>query len=114
MSYLFHKSIKRFSLDGSIHDDSAIGRLKEEYVRLLNAEMRLAGYARRLDVGPDFTISYIEEKEYFTFELSVYGTYVGKKQSEWITGIDGTKVYYTQEIKSSESSQAQESQSNKN
>ena len=113
MDHLFHNPIKKFSLDGDIHDDSAIGRLKEEYIRLLNSEMKFAGYARRLDVGPDFTISYNEEKEYFTFELSVYGTYVGKKQSKWITGIDGTVVYYIQETKLDESSQAQESQSNK-
>jgi hypothetical protein len=112
MGSIHHKSIKMFSLDGMIHDESAIGRLKTEYIRLLISEMRIAGYALRLDIDPDFTISYNEQKEYFTFILSVYGTYVGKKKSEWITGIDGTKVY-TQEIKSNESSQAQESQSNK-
>ena len=29
-----HKQIKKFNLNGVIHDESAIGRLKNEYIRL--------------------------------------------------------------------------------
>ena len=108
MGNLHHKPIKKFNLDGNIHDESAIGRLKQQYIHFLSTEMKLLGYAVRLDIGPDFTIEYNEEKEIFNFILSMYGTYVGKRQSEWITGIDGT-VTYIQENKSVESSQDQES-----
>ena len=112
MANLHHKPIKRFSLDGNIHDEAAIARLKIEYIRLLTTEMRLSGYALRLDVDPDFTIRYNETKEIFEFRLSMYGTYVGKEQSKWIIGIDGTTAIRTQPNKSKEYSADQESQSN--
>jgi hypothetical protein len=102
MLNLHHKAIKRFSLDGNIHDDSAIARLKSEYIKLLVAEMRLSGYVPRLDINPDFTLSYNEEKRYFEFKISLYGIYIGKKQSEWILGIDEIRPIYIQESKSKE------------
>jgi hypothetical protein len=112
MANLHHKPIKRFSLNGNIHDDSAIARLKTEYIRLVTSEMRLSGYALRLDIDPDFTIRYNEEQEIFEFRLSMYGTYVGREQSKWITGIDGTQVIRTQKNKLNESLSDRESQSN--
>jgi hypothetical protein len=112
MINVHHKPIKRFQLDGTIHDDSAIPRLRTEYLRLLNTEMRLAGYVPKIEIDPDFTISYNETREIFEFTLSVYGIYLGKKQAEWIRGIDGTRVVPIQKNRSRESLQAQESQSN--
>ena len=102
-----HKPIKRFQIDGNIHDDSAIARLRDEYDRLLVSEMRLSGYVPRLDIAQDFTIEYNYEKQYFEFTVSMYGVFVGKKKSEWITGIDGTKAIYTHQSKSAEFSQEQ-------
>lgn len=112
MQSFHHKPIKKFSLSGSIHDDSAFDRLKGEYVRLLISEMRLSGYAPRLDIDSDFTIDYNERKRSFTFELTLYGIHVGKRKSEWIAGIDGTRAVYIQKNKSRESSQDQASQLN--
>jgi hypothetical protein len=112
MANFHHKAIKRFGLDGEIYDDSAIPRLKIEYIRLLVWEMRISGYVPRLDIDPDFTISYNEKTENFDFVLSIYGTYTGRKQSKWIAGIDGSKVIATHQNKLDESSQAQESKSN--
>jgi hypothetical protein len=103
MANLHHKTIKRFRLDGNIYDDSAIARLKGEYVRLLVSEMRILGYVPRFDIDPDFTIRYNKKAEIFEFKLSIYGVYVGKKKANWIVGIDGTKVIFTQESKSKES-----------
>jgi hypothetical protein len=100
-----HKSIKRFCLDGIIHDDSMIGRLKEEYVRLLISEMKLSGYVPRIDLDPDFTIRYNEIKNFFEFELSIHAVYTGKRKSEWIAGIDGTNPILIPQNKSSESLQ---------
>jgi hypothetical protein len=103
MANYHHKSIKKFNLSGVIHDESALGRLKEEYIRLLESEMRLSGYVPRLDIQVDFTIDYNERKKYFEFELTVYGVHTGRKQSEWIAGVDGSKAIYTQKSKSKES-----------
>jgi hypothetical protein len=103
MANYHHKSIKKFNLSGVIHDESALGRLKEEYIRLLESEMRLSGYVPRIDIQVDFTIDYNERKKYFEFELTVYGVHTGRKQSEWIAGVDGSKAIYTQKSKSKES-----------
>ena len=100
-----HKPIKKFGLDGVIHDESAIGRLKAEYIRLIVSEMRLSGYVPRFDIEPDFTIDYNEKKKYFEFELTIHGIYVGRKQIEWIVGIDGNKPIYTHKSRSNEYSQ---------
>jgi hypothetical protein len=100
-----HKPIKRFYLDGIIHDDSMIGRLKEEYVRLLISQMKLSGYVPRIDLDPDFTIGYNELKNFFEFKLSVQAVYAGKRKSEWIAGIDGTNPIFIPQSKSSESLQ---------
>ena len=108
MNNVHHKPIKKFSLDGNINDDSAFWRLKDQYILLLKTEMRLSGYVPRLDINPDFTLDYNEEKKYFEFKLSLYGIYLGKRQSEWIDGVDETKIIFTQKTKSSVSFRAVE------
>jgi hypothetical protein len=100
-----HKPIKRFGLDGVIYDDSSIYRLQQEYIRLIVTEMRLSGYVPRFDIDPQFTIEYNEEKNTYNFTLSIYGIYIGRKKSEWILGVDGTRPIHIQPIKSKEFSQ---------
>ena len=103
MEAFHHKPIKRFYLDGEIHDEALTPRLKIEYVKLLMLEMKLCGYVPRLDIDPDFTIEYNNRIEIFTFKLSLHGVYVGKRKSEWIIGIDGTQAIHTAQSKLSES-----------
>ena len=100
-----HKPIKRFGMDGVIYDDSSIFRLQQEYIRLLVSEMRLSGYVPKFDIDPQFTIEYNERNNTYNFILSVYGIYIGRKKSEWILGIDGTKAIPIQPTKSREYSQ---------
>ena len=110
MDTYHHRAIKRFSIDGIIYDDSSIARLRSEYVRLLRLQMRLSGYAIRLDIDPDFTIEYNSTAQHFRFELSLHGIYVGKRKSEWIEGIDGTTVIHTPQSRLNELSQEVASQ----
>jgi hypothetical protein len=102
-----HRTIKKFNLNGVIHDDSVIERLKGEYIRLLVSEMKLSGYVPKFEIEPDFTLDFNERKKYFEFELTVYGIYVGKRKSEWINGIYGNKAIYTEKSKLKEFSQDQ-------
>jgi hypothetical protein len=104
-TFYHHKPIKKFYLDGIIQNDAAIARLRIEYAKLLESEMRINGYVPRLDLDPDFTIRYNEEKDFFEFELSMHSVYAGKRNSEWIAGIDGTKPIPTLQSKSVEFSQ---------
>lgn len=110
MNNFIHKSIKRFYLDGQIFDDSFIPRLREEYIRILETQMKLQGYAPRLDIEPDFTIEYTGK--YYDFKLSIYGAFVGKRNAECIIGIDKNKPIYILQNRSDEPSSDQESRSN--
>jgi hypothetical protein len=102
MKSYHHKAIKSFNLSGDIYDDSAIVRLRDEYARLLHTEMRLSGYVPRIDISQDFTIEYNEKAKLFTFKLTIYGSYIGKKKSEWVMGLDGSTPIYTQKSKLNE------------
>lgn len=101
MQNVHHRPIKKFSLDGNFYDDAEIVRLKKEYFDLLDCQMRSCGYVTRLDISPDFTIEYNENTETFSFRLSVYGVYVGKRKSEWILGVDERSVIPIPQSKSS-------------
>jgi len=101
MNYL-HKRIKRFELTGQITDDIFIPRMREEYIRLLKETMRDTGYVMRLDIDPDWTVSYTGN--YYEFILSVYGSYIGKKNAACIDGLDKNRPMYTPQSKSGESS----------
>jgi hypothetical protein len=105
----YHKAIKAFGFSGIIHDEASILRLKEEYARLLATEMILSGYVPRLDINTNFTIKYNENKEIFEFKITSYGTYVGKKKSQCIQGIDGTTAVPILKSKSNGSLLDQES-----
>ena len=100
-----HKKIKRFELTGQITDDIYIPRMKNEYIRLLSDSMRENGYVMRLDIEPDWSLSYTGN--YYEFVLSVYGSYIGKKNAACIDGLDKNRPIYTPQSKSGELSQAQ-------
>ena len=87
-----HKRIKRFELTGQIADDKFIPRMKDEYVRLLADSMRDEGYVQRLDIEPDWSLSYTGN--YYEFILSVYGSYIGKKNAACIDGLDKNRPIY--------------------
>jgi hypothetical protein len=104
---IHHKPIKKFSLNGLINDEASMPRLKTEYIKLIVSQMKIKGFVPRFDIEPDFTIDYNEKKHYFEFELSIYGIYIGRKQTECIMGIDGNRVIYTPPNRLSESLTAQ-------
>jgi hypothetical protein len=96
-----HRRIKKFGLDGVIHDEGRIPRLKDQYIFMVVTSMKSQGYVPRYDIDPDFTVSY--NGRGFDFELSIYGVFVGRKKAEWIEGLDGAKpVVITQQNKSEE------------
>jgi hypothetical protein len=110
MNNFMHKRIKRFELSGQILDDIFIPRMKQEYTRLLCEKMKEEGYIVRLDIDPDWSISYTGN--YYEFTLSVYGSHIGKKSAACIDGLDKNRPIYTPQSKSGESSQGLESQLN--
>jgi hypothetical protein len=106
MNYL-HKRIKRFELSGQILDDIFIPRMREEYIRLLSESMKETGYVPRFDIDPDWSLSYTGN--YYEFTLSVYGSYIGKRNAACIDGLDKNRPIYTPQSKLEELSQDRES-----
>lgn len=102
-----HKRIKIFQLEGQIQDDRCIARMKEQYIRLLSDSMKESGYVIRFDIEPDWSLKY--NGNYYEFLLSVYGSYIGKKNAACIDGLDKNRPIYTHPNKSEGSSLGRES-----
>lgn len=83
-----HKDIKRFPLDGRINDDSDFVRLRAQYETMILHNMRDSGYVPVLDLGPLFSTR-LDKDGHYSFELTVYGIYVGRKKAWTIEGMDG-------------------------
>jgi hypothetical protein len=100
---LSHKTIRRFFLEGEIYDESAIPRIKDQYVRMVNDLMYTKGYLPRIDIDPDFTVMY--NGKTFEFKLSSYGVFVGKRKCEQYSAVDKNKLIMrpTPQSKSEES-----------
>ena len=107
-----HKKIKRFHLEGQILDDIFIPRMKQEYIRLLASSMKDEGYVQRIDIEPDWSLSYTGN--HYEFALSIYGSYIGKRNASCIDGLDKNTPIYTQQSKSGELSPPQASALNQN
>jgi hypothetical protein len=93
--------LKAFSLSGVINDDSVIWQRKKDYIELLGIQMRNSGYVPRLDIDTQFTLQYDSRRQRYDFTLSVFGVYVGERESEWIFGIDEEGPIPTPQTKSS-------------
>jgi hypothetical protein len=87
-----HKDIKKFPLDGRINDDSDFIRLRAQFETLMIHQMRDGGYVPVLDIGPLFSTQ-LEKDGHYTFVLTIYGVYVGKKKAWIIEGMDGGGKY---------------------
>ena len=89
-----HKSIKRFGIEGTLYDEAHIERLKIEYTALLVLQMKSEGYVVRADIDPDFTIFYNGTRGGYSFKLSIYGVYLGKKRAQEVDRMYGYKPQY--------------------
>lgn len=86
------KQVKSFGVSGQISDDSAIPRLRQEYQRLTEQNMRDQGYVPVLDLEPLFYIEYNHENDYYEFELVMYSMYVGKRKAKEYIGFSGQSL----------------------
>lgn len=79
-------------MQGQIHDDAAIPRLRLEYERLIESNMREQGYVPILDLDIQFSLLYDEAQDIYEFDIVVYGVYVGKKKSYLYEGFSGQNL----------------------
>lgn len=90
MSFVGHKKIREFHIDGLIEDDSAIPKIRERYEQILVDIMRSKGYVPHLDVEPAFSLEY--EKEKYKFLLTIYGVYVGRSKAQCYLAVSGNNL----------------------
>ena len=86
---MLKRNIKSFYLNGIIKNDSDMVRLKEMYLKLLIDEMRSNGYVPVLDLDPQWCVKYNHLKDNYTFQLEVYGVYLGKSKAQKFEGFSG-------------------------
>ena len=79
-------------MQGQIHDDAAIPRLRIEYQRLIESDMREQGYVPILDLDVQFSLSYDEPNDLYEFDIVVYGVYVGRKKAHLYEGFSGQSL----------------------
>ena len=89
---MYPKKIHDFWLSGTIQDDSKFQSSRENYERLLIQQMRDKGYIPVLDMMPQFTIKYNEAKDHYTFNLVMYGMFLGKSKSLKYEGFSGQSL----------------------
>jgi hypothetical protein len=90
---MLNKTIKSFIISGVIKDDSAIGRIRLMQEKLLLEDMRDRGYVPVLDLDSQFSISYNEARDNYSFYLEMFGVYVGKKKAMELEGFSGQQFY---------------------
>ena len=96
-------------MDGKVQSSTAFARVQGMYTKLIEDQMREEGYVPRLDLGMEWTTT--RQKSHYEFEISLYGSYVGRKTAWVIDGIDNGRPISIRQSKQSESSKQQEEQS---
>lgn len=87
-----NKKLKSFGMQGEIHDDSAIPRLRKQYEHIIEENMRLQGYVPILDLDIQFSLEYNESNDTYNFDIVLYGIYVGKKKAYEYEGFSGQSL----------------------
>lgn len=82
-----HRRIKNFNLSGEFTDDSFALHTRVNAELAVNYMMRDAGYARVLDLDPVWSTYYNSQEDRWTFEMTMYGMYVGKRKAKLLSGI---------------------------
>jgi hypothetical protein len=84
-----NRNIKKFNISGVIKGDENIQSTRKKFEYFLLKEMRLKGYVPVLDMEPQFSLHYYENKDQFGFELIIFGIYLGKAKAREIEGFSG-------------------------
>lgn len=89
-SYVGHKKIKEFHIEGTFRDDSVMTKIRHQYEDILVKSMRSRGYVPIFDLDSAFSTKY--EKDHYSFMLTIYGIYIGKVNAHCYTGVISHKL----------------------
>ena len=83
-----HESVKHFSQHGIIKDDKDFIRLRLEFERIIIDVMKSTGYLPIYNMGSHWSTEWLGDR--YTFRLTMYGSYAGKKKAQdytfWLDG----------------------------
>jgi len=88
---MLKKTIHQFLTGGLIKSDKDLGRLREMHERLLVQDMLAKGYVPVLDMESQWEITYVQKKDAYSFQLIMFGVYLGKKKALDYIGFSGQK-----------------------
>lgn len=80
-------SIRDFSIEGEAKDGETIIRIRKEVEDNVLEDMRSKGYVPIIDLLPQLFWEYNKDTSNFTYEITIYGTFVGKVKSRQILGV---------------------------
>lgn len=87
--------IHDFTVSGEFQDCSNMIKVRQQYELILEEQMREEGKVPVLDMGTQWTTSYASDGDRYTFWLTMYGVYRGKKKAREIIGWDsGLNKWY--------------------
>lgn len=84
-TYVGHKKIKEFTIDGQLADDKFLPEARIKYENILVRNMKSRGYLPIFDIDTAFSIKY--EDQHYIFKLTAYGVFVGKVRSKCYSGV---------------------------
>lgn len=84
---LLTRKIKNFTVEGVAVDGEAILRIRKQVEDTIIEDMRKSGYVPVIDLLPQLYWSYEHDKNEFSYSITVFGVYVGKKKAREILGI---------------------------
>lgn len=87
-----HKRIKNFYLSGEFTDDSFALHTRVNAELAINYMMRDSGYVKVLELDPVWSTYYNGEQNKWTFEMTIYGMYIGKRKAKKFAGISQGKL----------------------
>lgn len=73
-----HEEIKRFGIEGIVAEGVNIVEFKDRMTRWVENSMRVEGYVPALDIEAQYSQQYNPDENNYTYQLSVYGLYVGE------------------------------------
>jgi hypothetical protein len=82
-----HEEIRRFGHSGIVAEGTNVVEFKNSQVRFVEGLMRDEGFVPALDIEAQYTQQYDAEQNHFTYQVSVYGIYVGREQAWRAAGV---------------------------
>ena len=82
-----HEEIKRFGFKGIVAEGTNVVEFKNSMVRFVENQMREEGFVPALDIEAQYTQQYHQEHNNYSFEISVYGLYVGEEKAWQAAGV---------------------------